>query len=782
MFSSSTNTASLIAHKSGGAYDVKLKVKDQWAHSSTKDLALVTELCGKNVVSVLVSAQHPVGQTQAFDPYTVTINASSVDDDITSCPGRFAQTYALSSTVTPPTGVTNFTPASSSATPFTLNIGDNGTFHIASSATGSKSGVIGNASTDVTVSCSNSSPTFTNETANPAIDIASVTPPSGDTFARAAGQFFRDDKVTLEAPASFACYSNDINSGLHYTWRLGKVDDGRAGLPPLNNATSAMPDFTADQPSRTYVVGVKVQDRWGHGGTNPETRTVTFTSGDCGGNAFAATLDVAAGKPRDVRQLTLQPASGSHFNKDDSTACPTRFAHTYDAIFSVTDSAPPSFTLTQLAIDHFKADFTAGSDFAYHLKADLLVAGIAVSSPTATIDGTCATPSSGPATIDKVNGVAFTTQAIFAYDSVDVKAGTVSSACLTSPALTYTWHARKPTNADGEFTAASTTSAVTIVPVSVATHYEVDYEVSDGVKTSATSAAASFDTSNCFNAAPALSIVKAEQGLSSISRLFLPSGITSDAGMVIEFPNPEDGGPAAADAGMGFVMLPFYLDSDIKLTVSVSDPADASCGSYTLTNAGLAGPTGSQAALTGFPDAGVTVASGGVVDFHFAPDIGMHSEGGGLIGADYFVHVDVTTPAHQRVANQATPPLVVAAVCGRNPPHADFDMQPPDGGVPVTVNLDGGTSFDPDNQQLVIDSSNVDAGTIVSGCGLIQTLTYTWTVTDPADAGVPLILPNGTTDAGQSFVATIPGPYNVDLVVDDGKLHGEAAKTFQATP
>jgi len=51
---------------------------------------------------------------------------------------------------------------------------------------------------------------------------------------RAAGQFFRDDKVTLEAPASFACYSNDINSGLHYTWRLGKVDDGRAGLPPLN--------------------------------------------------------------------------------------------------------------------------------------------------------------------------------------------------------------------------------------------------------------------------------------------------------------------------------------------------------------------------------------------------------------------------------------------------------------------------------------------------------------------------------------------------------------------
>jgi len=112
VFSSSTNTASLIAHKSGGAYDVKLKVKDQWAHSSTKDLALVTELCGKNVVSVLVSAQHPVGQTQAFDPYTVTINASSVDEDISSCPGRFAQTYALSSTVTPPTGVTNFTPAS----------------------------------------------------------------------------------------------------------------------------------------------------------------------------------------------------------------------------------------------------------------------------------------------------------------------------------------------------------------------------------------------------------------------------------------------------------------------------------------------------------------------------------------------------------------------------------------------------------------------------------------------------------------------------------------------
>ena len=61
--------------------------------------------------------------------------------------------------------------------------------------------------------------------------------------------------------------------------------------------------------------------------------------------------------------------------------------------------------------------------------------------------------------------------------------------------------------------------------------------------------------------------------------------------------------------------------------------------------------------------------------------------------------------------------------------------------------------------------------------GLAQTLTYHWSVQDPADVGVALPT-NNTTDPGQSFTATMEGQYTVNLTVDDGKLSSATETQF----
>src|SRR5207253_7173158 len=106
--------------------------------------------------------------------------------------------------------------------------------------------------------------------------------------------------------------------------------------------------------------------------------------------------------------------------------------------------------------------------------------------------------------------------------------------------------------------------------------------------------------------------------------------------------------------------------------------------------------------------------------------------------------------------------------CCLNVPAAAFDV---DGGVTgrtlrETLQLDAGSSSDLDNAVLLVPTD----GGPVSGCGLNQALTYTWSgFVDPGAVAVTFIGSNGTTNPGQSFTLDTNGLYTIQVTVDDGK-------------
>ena len=758
LLGAATRTPSFVVNTPGGAYTASVIATDSLGNVSLAGQNTFTaDTCGANPVKAKIV---DTGAVLAFDPHSLTALPFSGaffsrDDDPSACPGRFAQSYNFTWQVAAPMGAStpaNYLLAPPTGSTATFSAGYNGTYDVSVRAQGTKQPGTYTAHDIITVNCGVPAPAVSMP------DSVTVSDPDGYLK---AGHIFAGDTVTVTGSATHACFTG-TNFHPSYSWGVDSPNDPH--LMAINATTAS---FRPTIPNGVYTLTFEVRDQWNHLGS----RSIDFTTDACGANGFNAALAVSTGgKPRDVKHLTLNPVGALFSDDDDSSKCPGRFAHIYGASFTVTSSSPPAFDLVNTAA--LEADFTARADFNYALKADLLVGTTVVASATGSVDGTCAKPTADAPTIATVNGAAYGAQSIFAGDAVGLSAGTVSSACFTTPVFTYAWHAsRNATPADEEFTApASTTSTAVLVPAGAASHYQVSYSVSDGAKQDSANASAAFDTPNCAATAPVLTLVNATQSLDAVTRI-VDGGTFSDS-LKIEYPNPEDGGPPAADAGqpVGTVAVPFYLDRDMTMTIQVADPVGAGCGTYQINAATLQRPANSDAGLVGFEPA--TVASGGTLSFTFRPDIGNQTIDNTVVSGQYGVHLEVTTPAHQSVTADTTS-VPVEGKCGLNPPVAFFEMTSTTGVVPVNVSVDGGLSSDQDNQVLAVSTTAP-----TTGCGLDQPLTYHWTVQDPADGGVR----SDSAEPGYSFVATREGFYTVSLTVDDGKLSSAPeTQVFTAT-
>src|SRR5262249_32664241 len=112
-----TQRPSFTVDTPGGTYTLTVVATDSIANASQPGTSSFTaENCGANPVNVTVTAAQLAGNL-AFDPWTASATATSTDDDPTSCPTRFAQTYDFAWTVQPPLGATrfSFSPATGSS-------------------------------------------------------------------------------------------------------------------------------------------------------------------------------------------------------------------------------------------------------------------------------------------------------------------------------------------------------------------------------------------------------------------------------------------------------------------------------------------------------------------------------------------------------------------------------------------------------------------------------------------------------------------------------------------
>jgi hypothetical protein len=402
--------------------------------------AFKSEPCGNNpVVPSLVGPTRPSGGLP-FDPYAFTASAHSNDDDPVQCPARFAQTYSFAFGLTSnaarplslllPGSVAGVLSGASATS--TLKPGGNATYTVAVHASGSKSGNGADASQEVTVLCSDPEPT---KVTTPS--IASVTPPGGsDGFTRAAGQFFRDDTLTLTATASSTCFSPG-NSAFLYSWILSP-----ANPPALNGATTQTPSFTVNTPGGAYTLSVTATDSI-QNFSQPSQNT--FTADSCGANpVLARIVDVTAGLAFDPHSLAAAPLNGSHFSTDDdATACPSRFAQTYSYSWSIVAPAGVTEYLFNPTAGATAA-FAAGANGSFDVS--VVVTGAKQGSDTAhdPIDVTCAAPAptvSMPDSVTVSDPEGYLKAGhFFAGDDVTVT-GSATHACYTGANFqpTYGW-------------------------------------------------------------------------------------------------------------------------------------------------------------------------------------------------------------------------------------------------------------------------------------------------------------------------------------------------------
>ena len=446
-----------------------------------------SEPCSINPVVVSLSGPTRPSGGLPFDPYAFTASAHSNDDDPVQCPARFAQTYsfAFGLTSNPARPLSLLLPGSvagvlsgASATS-TLKPGGNATYTVAVHASGSKSGNGADTSQEVMVLCSDPQPT---KVTTPS--IASVTPPGGsDGFTRAAGQFFRDDTLTLTATASSTCFSPG-NAGFLYSWILSP-----ANPPTLNGATTQTPSFTVNTPGGAYTVSVAATDSI----QNFSERQNTFTADSCGANpVLARIVDVTAGLAFDPHSLSVAPLNGSLFSTDDdATACPSRFAQTYSYSWSIVAPGGVSeylFSPTAGAT----ADFAAGENGTYDVS--VVVTGAKQGSDTAhnLIDVVCAAPA--PAVIMPVSVTVSDPDGylkpghFFAGDDLTV-AGSATHACYTGANFkpTFGWSL---TSSDPDTRLAAGTTSATFHSSVPQGGYALTFSVADQWNHTAASTAA----------------------------------------------------------------------------------------------------------------------------------------------------------------------------------------------------------------------------------------------------------------------------------------------------
>ena len=85
-------------------------------------------------------------------------------------------------------------------------------------------------------------------------------------------------------------------------------------------------------------------------------------------------------------------------------------------------------------------------------------------------------------------------------------------------------------------------------------------------------------------------------------------------------------------------------------------------------------------------------------------------------------------------------------------------------GDPATANA--ATTSDADNMPLALTVSS--PANFSEGCGLDQTLSYSWALSVPTDSGASL----SSTGATTNFIPDKAGSYDVQLSVNDGTTSG----------
>jgi len=418
-------------NRSAGTWTASVVVVDKLGNRSAPSLAsFISELCGNNPVVATLGAPVQTLGTLAFDPYTFSASATSVDDDIARCPARFSQTYSIAFSVgsVPAHPAVLTAPAASGIgprAPVSTNLlpGGNATYTVTARATGSKSLNTGTAQRDVLVNCTDPFPTKVT-----APSIGAVTPPAAGDDAFDLPHFFRDDTLTLTAQASSTCFSLG-NTSFTYAWTLSPLNP-----PALSDATTQTPFFVVNTPGGAYTATVVATDGIANASQPAQS---TFTAENCGANPVrAAVQDATDGLPFDPHALTVGPFTPPFFSTDDDPAsCPVRFAQTYSFAWNVTPPlgavAGADFTFSSTAAT---ASFAAGTNGTYDIS--VVVTGSKQGSDTQhdPISVNCATPAptvTAPAISNVLDPQDFLKDGkFFAGDTVTV-ASTVTHNCFT---------------------------------------------------------------------------------------------------------------------------------------------------------------------------------------------------------------------------------------------------------------------------------------------------------------------------------------------------------------
>ena len=383
-----------------------------------------------------------------------------------------------------------------------------------------------------------------------------------------------------------------------------------------------------------------------------------------------------------------------------------------------------------------------------------------------TVNAICAAATVNTPIVLHVNGAAPGTT-IFVGDAVQL-ATSATSACFASPTLSYLYTLqRNGVPATESFTPAANVAQPSFVPQTYGATYAVAVNVSDGSGQSTTSSALNIDVSPCGSAAPVVSLVRATQHFDSIHRATgTPPFPALDPTLAPSAPEPT------IVEGTDEFPVPFYLATPVSVRVQVNSAVNGSCASFGFVSATLLDPDGAPVATADLTSPSPrSVADHGNLDFTFTPRIGDRILGSPphVVPGNYQLNVTLTYGRPQTPSQTENGPTVhVGGRCGLNPPFADFIFEPAaTGKVGDSVTANAATTSDADNVPLALTVSS--PANFSDGCGLDQTLSYSWALSVPTDSGALLSTTTGVTT---NFTPDKAGSYDVQLSVNDGTTSG----------
>jgi len=735
-----------------GSFVASVTVTDAQGNISNSATVIVTvSTCGSSPILAVIS---DLPGALAFDDHVFTAvpaNGSNFSaDEVAGCPARFV-TYSFAWSVVssaPSTGFTLSSPAGSS-----VSFTPGGTAVYSVRLVVSSSTQRTEVTRQVTVACADVAPKV-----GP-IFLASSTP------GYPAGTFFRDDVVTLSASPSSLCFSPG-STAYAYRWEIVSSPPGSSSA--LSSLTTATPSFLADVARGTWTISAYVVDKLGN---RSGTTTRTFKSEPCGLNPVDVTVVAAPGaKPMDPWTLTAVPASGSFFSNDSDPAfCPARFAPTYTFAWSASASTPPAKFVTDTTNPTL---FAPGNHQLYTVH--VVVSGNGQSgSADQSVDASCGAPLVSTPVVSLVNGVA-PTGTVFVGDVVEV-ATPVTSHCFSAPVLSYAYTlSLDPGPATETFSPSPNAAQPSFVPKSFGGVYAVSVAVSDQTgQTGSPAAPLSISLSTCGSASVTSTYV-AEQRFAGIVQQQPGSGTTT-APLTITL-NPRSQTPLTTlvvEGAQRTFAVPFYLDREISVKVTLAFPAG--CSSVQFTGAQLLDATLTPVPQDRFtsPPTG-TVTSGQSLNFTFTARIGDVTVGSDTSPGLYTLKMFTTSGgANAPLEDIVRPdPIRVGGRCGLNAPGVNATFAPPSPSPAPVLVVATADPHDDDNATLVFHPPPApapDPGTS-DGCGLDQSFSYLWTFVSKPNTSPAVFAPP---DAKVSrFTADLVGNYEIELVVGDGTTSG----------